>query len=338
MGRLAALALTGALAFPLAARTQVLPDEVRNAGVTVVAWQSVQAEVHRSAVEKRVSEEALAAVCSRMGVELARGRHFDLGQMITLIGGRADEINALYQRLSLEQQENSPAAAALLKDARTAIDAGDIDHAEDLLKQASAAARASVEAAVAAAAKAERQEAEITATDAQVKALQLDYLGAAQAYAEAARELPADDAHGRWSYVDRQAEMLENRGERFVEPQALKDAVALYRDTALPLVPRGADPVDWAKTENGLGVALRVLGERGDDAALHDAVAAFHAALEVDTPKGSAARRRAQAISRATKLARPRPGGHARASRQGRGWRLDARWPRSGRRPRATGI
>src|SRR5579863_6595170 len=273
---------SGALLIAHAAHAQ-LPDEVRAAGITAAQWTVVQVQVQHYAADKHVSERALSAVCAKMGIELARGHRFDLGQMISLIGERADEIDALYQRLSLEEQENNPAAAALLKDARVAIDAGDLDHAEDLLKQASAAARASVEAAVAAAAEAERQEAEITATDAQVKALQLDYLGAAQAYAEAARELPADDAHGRWAYIDQQAEMLENRGERFVEPQALTDAVALYRDTALPLVPRGADPVDWAKTENGLGVALRVLGERGDDAALHDAVAAFHAALEVDT-------------------------------------------------------
>src|SRR5262249_17843318 len=130
-----------------------------------------------------------------------------------------------------------------------------------------------------------KQEAEITATDAQVKALQLDYLAAAAAYAAAASELPAEDVHDRWRYITQQAAMLEERGERFEEPQPLQQAVTLYRSAVLPLVSKATDPSDWATTENSLGDALRVLGERGDDQALHDAVSAFQAALEVDTPE-----------------------------------------------------
>ncbi len=107
--------MAGAFAAPLIAHAQALPNEVRNAGVTLVMWQSVQTEVHHSAVEKRVSEQALSAVCAKMGVELARGHRFDVNQLISLISGRADEINALYDRLSVEEQENDPAATALLK-------------------------------------------------------------------------------------------------------------------------------------------------------------------------------------------------------------------------------
>jgi Asp-tRNA(Asn)/Glu-tRNA(Gln) amidotransferase A subunit family amidase len=42
-------------------------------------------------------------------------------------------------------------------------------------------------------------------------------------------------------------------------------------------------PLDWAETQNNLGGALRVLGERGDDDALRRAVAAYEAALEERT-------------------------------------------------------
>src|SRR5437763_1166115 len=180
---LAALVFAGAAAAPLAVHAQALPDMVREAGVTVIQWQSVQQEVRRSAADKHVSEQALAAVCAKMGVQLARQRHFDVNHMIALISGRADEINVIYRKLALEERQNHPVAANLLKKARGAIDGGDLDQAETYLRQASTAARSAVETA-------ERQEAEITATDAQVKALQFDYLGAAAEYAEAAGELP----------------------------------------------------------------------------------------------------------------------------------------------------
>jgi hypothetical protein len=55
-------------------------------------------------------------------------------------------------------------------------------------------------------------------------------------------------------------------------------------------------PLDWAETQNNLGGALRVLGERGDDDALRRAVAAYEAALEERTrsaPRSTGRRRRA---------------------------------------------
>ena len=273
---LAALVLAGAAAVPLAVHAQALPDVVREAGVTVIQWQSVQAEVRRSAADKHVSEQALAVVCAKMGVRLAKRHHFDVNQMIALISGRADEINAIYQKLALEERQNNPAAAKLLKQARGSIDAGDLDQAETYLMQAGTAARSAVQTA-------QRQEAEITATDAQVKALQFDYLGAAAEYAEAAGELPASAKHDRWAYVIDQAGMLEKRGELFDEPQPLHDAIALYRGNALPLVSRDVDAADWARTQDDLGVALEVLGDRGDDRALQDSITAEQAALEVWT-------------------------------------------------------
>ncbi len=273
---LALVVAGGGLVLPSMARAQALPDEVRAAGVTLAQWTQVQVEVQRTVAEKHVSERALAAVCQRMGVQLAHGRRFNLSQMISLVAGRADELEAVNEKLALETQQNNPAAAGLLRQARSAVEAGDLDGAEQALRQAALAARSALQSA-------QRQEAEITATDAQVKALQLDYLGAAGAYAEAAGELPAADADDRWTYVLKQADMLERRGELFEEPQVLHEAVGLYRDAALRLVPRDADPLDWAKTEIPLGWALEVLGERGDDAALHDAVAAERGALDVVT-------------------------------------------------------
>jgi hypothetical protein len=57
---------------------QALPDEVRNAGITPIQWKSVQVEVKRSVGEQHVSEQALAVFCANMGVQLARGHHFEI--------------------------------------------------------------------------------------------------------------------------------------------------------------------------------------------------------------------------------------------------------------------
>ena len=45
--------------------------------------------------------------------------------------------------------------------------------------------------------------------------------------------------------------------------------------------------MDWAMTQNNLGNALRVLGERGDDDALKGAVTAYRDALTVYTPEAA---------------------------------------------------
>ncbi len=272
----------GALAMAHAAHAQ-LPDEVRAAGITAAQWTVVQVQVQRYAADKHVSERALSAVCTKMGIELVRGRHFDLDQMISLISGQADKLNALTQSLTLQTQEGNPAAAGLLKQAQDAIDAGDLDHAESLLDQATTAAATAVESG-------QRQQAKITATKGQLKAIEFDYLAAAADYAATGRtrrQLPANDAHDRWSYVIHQGEMLKERGTLFEEPQPLQAAIALCSPTtALPLAPREADPRDWAATENHLGIALRTVGSRGDLAATHDAIAAFRAAAEASTRVG----------------------------------------------------
>jgi tetratricopeptide (TPR) repeat protein len=272
--RLAVSLIAATLALPFAAYSQALPDEVRSAGVTVIMWQGVQAQVRRAAAEKHVSELALAGVCARMGVALARGKRFDIAQMISLIEGKADEINALTQRLTLLENGNDPKTAALLEQVRKAIDAGDLDQADALLEEARASARAALQDA-------QRKVAAVVAAEGQVKALRLDYLGAATSYAEAAQDLPAGETKDRWTYLDLQAAALQTRGKLFAEPTALRQAVTIWQDQALPLAPR--EPARWAQTESNLGVTLRILGDLGDGQALKDALTAFHAALEVRT-------------------------------------------------------
>lgn len=274
--KLLVLTVAAVLALPLASAAQALPDEVRAAGVTVAAWNGVQLEVRRASAEKHVSEKALASVCAKMGVALVKNGALDLRQLISLIDGRADEINALYKRLTLLAQEDDPITAGLLQSARSAIDAGEPDQADGLLEQARQSARTSRE-------NAQRREAEVIATEAQVKSLRFDYLGAAATYADAADALPPDARRDRWRYAISQAQALETRSRLFDEPQPLEQALHILRDVALPLVPRNGAEADWAETQIDLGNELEVLGERGDAQALADAIVTFRLAQEVLT-------------------------------------------------------
>ncbi len=276
------LAVCVLLAAPAAARA-ALPPEILEAGVTEAAWASVQLQVKRASAEKHISERALSAVCLKMGVALAKGRRLDLNQLIGLIDSQADKITALNQRLTAQIQDSDPVTASLLEQAKAAIEAGELDAADRLLTQADTAAAAAIRTAQNRLDNAQTRRAEVRATEAQVKALEFDYLAAAGLYGQAAALLPADDTHDRWRYITFEAGALQTRGELSVEPEALRKAVSLYEGQALALVPRATAAADWAATQNHLGTALETLGERGDDAALKDSIAAYRAALEVYT-------------------------------------------------------
>ena len=70
-------------------------------------------------------------------------------------------------------------------------------------------------------------------------------------------------------------------GEQRKGPRTLEQAVAAYH-SALSVRERDSLPADWAMTQNDLGAALKVLGERTNDPlALGRAMAAFRETLKV---------------------------------------------------------
>ena len=72
-------------------------------------------------------------------------------------------------------------------------------------------------------------------------------------------------------------------GERESGTARLEEAVAAYR-AALEERTRERVPLDWAATQNNLGIALQKLGERESGTArLEEAVVAYRAALEERT-------------------------------------------------------
>ena len=80
--------------------------------------------------------------------------------------------------------------------------------------------------------------------------------------------------------LNRQADALYREGEERGNNAALKQSIQTLH-LVLQYRTRNRVPLQWAGTQNNLGIALRWLGERESGTArLEEAVAAYRAALE----------------------------------------------------------
>ncbi len=110
--------------------------------------------------------------------------------------------------------------------------------------------------------------------------LQLHYREAAAFHMRAGQAV-ALDTMDAWRHALAAANALFDLGSEFGDNAALVDAIALYRNEALPRALRENAPLDWALTQMDLGNALRSLGERESGTVrLDEAVCAFHLALQ----------------------------------------------------------
>ncbi len=96
---------------------------------------------------------------------------------------------------------------------------------------------------------------------AQVAALKQDHRRAAKIFAQAAAT-PGLAVPLRWQYQSERALVLVDLGREFGDNAALEQAINLYENAILPLAPRTERPDDWAATQNNLGNALGILGQR----------------------------------------------------------------------------
>jgi hypothetical protein len=182
----------------------------------------------------------------------------------------ADELIDL--RIQLTRLTNArPEFASIRNQALAQIDRGEFDAARATLGRGRDAACELREHA-------SRNEAEFLADEARLDHLQLAYQSASDKYAQAANLVKSFDRDSSCNYLLKQANELFYYGQEFGERQALLEAVDVDR-SILVLVPQNRAPLAWAATQNNLGLALRVLGERGDNEALRGAVAAFENAL-----------------------------------------------------------
>jgi len=167
---------------------------------------------------------------------------------------------------------NGESERRVLSDAQVAIDKGDFDRAETLL-------RGLEEAQAKETNQARRNQATTRAERARLSALRLDRLAAAEHYRVAAELTPNEDAAVQAGYLIDSADALREHGDERGDNDALRSSIDRHRH-ALTLVSRERDRDVWARAQNNLGTALSDLGGReSGPTRLEEAVSAYRSAL-----------------------------------------------------------
>ena len=169
---------------------------------------------------------------------------------------------------------NDPPEIAKVKEAvKAALEAGELDRADELLAQLEKLEDAAI-------ASRQLERAGASAQRGRLAMSELRYRDAARHFAEAARHVPTDRTDIRLGYLDQEAEALYRQGDERGDNGALQEAIERYR-ALLSQRPRDRVPLAWARTEMNLGSALVRLGERESGTAhLEAAVAADNEALK----------------------------------------------------------
>ena len=196
-------------------------------------------------------------------------------QWATKLNESAERLRELEARLS-ETGNDEPEIAALLQQAKAAIDDGNFDEADNLLGQAEDRDLEEGQRRIERSARSREQRGDLAHAAGR-------FLDAAEHYAAAAERIkpldPLDWARLKYN----QGIALHERGQYDPEPETLKNAINAYRE-ALEERTRERVPLRWAMTQMNLGNALRALGVRESGTArLEEAATAFRHALEERT-------------------------------------------------------
>jgi tetratricopeptide (TPR) repeat protein len=183
---------------------------------------------------------------------------------------------------------DNPIAQAFVTQANAEIALGHFGHAHELLHQATQAQLAAAQAARQLREQAQVAEyaqmlgaANATAVEAGVALTERHYTQAAALFGQAARYIPPGHPEEHVGYLSRQADTLFRQGDEFGDNAALAASIAIWKQLADQGYPRERVPLEWASTQNKLGIALWTLGWRESGTArLEEAVAVFRAALE----------------------------------------------------------
>src|SRR4051812_27665929 len=97
-----------------------------------------------------------------------------------------------------------------------------------------------------------------------IEAARLRYIEAARLYEQAADLLPAEDHDQRGADLVYAGLRWTDQGRDFGDNPALGRAIAAYR-AALQERTRERMPLEWAGTQDNLGLALELLAERRKD-------------------------------------------------------------------------
>ena len=170
-----------------------------------------------------------------------------------------------YKRLQAQAgvlNPDNPVARGLVERAKTAITAGRLPEARQLLAQARQAQVAAGQEARRLRVQAQVAEdaqllgaAESAATEGGVAMTERQYDQAAELFRQAAELVPAGHADVVTRYVERQAGALYRQGEERGDNAALVDLISIRRKLVLEQK-RELAPLDWAEAQMNLGTAL----------------------------------------------------------------------------------
>src|SRR5262249_12632276 len=154
------------------------------------------------------------------------------------------------------------------RSAQQALDGGRLGEADALLDQAKEGELAALRQARELKQKAQEAEdrhalnaAKLLASRGDIAQTQLRYRDAAEHFKQGASLVPSGHPDETADYLHRQAGALYRQGDERGDNEALKDSIATWQ-IVLRYRARDRVPIDWAMTQNNLGIALEALGER----------------------------------------------------------------------------
>jgi len=189
----------------------------------------------------------------------------------------AERFKALQETASA-QPGDDPKIVTLKAEAQKAIDGGELAKADALLADVETEQRRALDRLAVSAA-------ETSARRAEISLARLRYIEAGKHFANAAGVFPLNSNYEdkRISYLQKEANALFHQGAEFGDNGALLSAIERYK-RLVDLAPRQRVPLDWARIQDGLGIALTIFGRRESGTAkLEEAVATFREALKERT-------------------------------------------------------
>lgn len=270
--------------------------EAQRFGLTPEQWQkqnaliaSLDSQVVSFSRANSVSLNTLRAIARELGM---RNPQASMEQFLNALRAKAEDVAKLRTEITnlrrqigeLQNRELRTPAELAMNRAEAALDAGELIKAETELGNLEALRRAE-------SSEARKLWEEAAARQASVAALRGD-LDKSETILFAAkrqsREWAKEENLRAWRMMMQAGEQRYESGEKLGRNQDLEKAIAIYREEALPLVPRQQNPKEWAATEHRLGSVQQVLGYYlNDPQMLRSALTSCLAALEAINMKSA---------------------------------------------------